>query len=140
MTPPSPAPVLPRRAALAALAGAGAALALPRRPFAQPAAPAPFVDPRAFGARLDGVADDTAALQRAIDEAGRTGRTLFLPAGRALVSDPDRDGACLRLTRAITMTGEGALRSCLVPARGLPPSAAALAIAPDPAFVADQLK
>jgi hypothetical protein len=139
VTPCNPAAVLPRRAALAVLAGAGAALALPRRTFAQPAAPAPFIDPRAFGARLDGATDDTAALQRAIDEAGRTGRTLFLPAGRALVSDPDRDGACLRLTRAITITGEGALRSCLVPVRGLPPSAAALAIAPDPGFAADHL-
>ena len=110
-----------------------------RRPFAQPAMAAPWLDPRALGARLDGITDDTAALQRALDEAGRTGRTLFLPAGRALLSDPDGDGACLRLGRAISIVGEGALRSCLVPARGLPPSVAALAIAPGAAFAADHL-
>ncbi len=135
-----PVPGLGRRAVLTGMAGlAAGALVPPRRPFAQPARSMPWLDPRELGARFDGTTDDTAALQRALDEAGRSGRTLFLPAGRALISDPDRDGACLRLTRAVTVTGEGALRSCLVPARGLPPATAALAIVPDPGFAADHL-
>jgi hypothetical protein len=137
---PAAAPAASPASAARRLKAAGAvATGMARRVHAQPAAAAPFLDPRTLGARFDGATDDTAALQRALDEAGRTGRTLFLPAGRALVSDPDRDGACLRLTRAITLVGEGALRSCLVPARGLPAEVVALGIAPNAAFAADQL-
>lgn len=139
MLPARPAATASRRWLLGALGGAGLALAAPRRPFAQPAAPMPFLDPRTLGARFDGTTDDTAALQRALDQAGATGRTLFLPAGRALVSDGDGDGACLRLTRAISIVGEGALRSNLVPARGLGAGVSALAIAPDARFAADHL-
>jgi hypothetical protein len=38
-----------------------------------------------FGARGDGVADDTAAMRRAIDAARAAGRSLFVPAGNYLI-------------------------------------------------------
>jgi hypothetical protein len=41
-----------------------------------------------LGARFDGRSDDTAALQRGIDEAARTGRPLVLPSGTAGLSRP----------------------------------------------------
>lgn len=43
---------------------------------------------RDFGARFDGRTDDTAALQRGIDEAARMGRMLALPSGTARLSRP----------------------------------------------------
>nr|WP_246326070.1 glycoside hydrolase family 28 protein [Actinomycetospora corticicola] len=42
------------------------------------------VDVRAFGARGDGTTRDTAAIQAAVDTAGRSGGTVVLPAGRFL--------------------------------------------------------
>lgn len=124
---------LARRAVLAG----GAALALLPAARAPAQATSPFLDARTFGATFDGRTSDTAALQRAFDAAGVAGRTLFLPAGRALLTDHDGDGVCLKLTRSIRLIGEGALASCLVPARGLPPTTTVIAIAPDPAFAAD---
>jgi hypothetical protein len=49
---------------------------------------APWIDVRAFGARGDGVADDSAAINRAIATLGR-GRTLYFPAGVYKVSVSD---------------------------------------------------
>lgn len=43
---------------------------------------------RALGSKFDGGSDDTAALQRGIDEAARTGRPLVLPSGIAVLSRP----------------------------------------------------
>ena len=39
-----------------------------------------------FGAAADGVTDDTASIQRAIDEAAKTGGKVYLPPGRYLVA------------------------------------------------------
>ena len=41
---------------------------------------------RDFGAVADGATDDTAAIQRALDEAGKTGARVMLPPGRYLVA------------------------------------------------------
>lgn len=40
-----------------------------------------YVTPQQFGAVGDGVADDTAAIRAAADEASKTGKTLFFPVG-----------------------------------------------------------
>ena len=39
----------------------------------------------AAGAKADGASDDTAAIQRALDEAAKTGGRVLLPSGRYLV-------------------------------------------------------
>ena len=50
-----------------------------------------------FGAQGDGAADDTIAIQRAIDAAGQVGSgTVFVPAGRYLVTG-------LKLRSGVTM-------------------------------------
>jgi hypothetical protein len=51
---------------------------------AGPSAPEGCVSPQAFGAKGDGLADDTAALQAALD----TGRPVCVPAGTYVVSAP----------------------------------------------------
>lgn len=73
---------------------------LPRYPAA--------ADVRDFGAKGDGVTDDTAAFQQAIREV-REGGAVLVPAGRYVITDVltiDRSGVALR--------GEGADRSVLV--------------------------
>jgi parallel beta-helix repeat protein len=44
------------------------------------------VNVRDTGARCDGVTDDTAAIQRAIDQVGGTGGTVLVPAGTCLIT------------------------------------------------------
>ncbi len=56
---------------------------------------------RDFGATGDGVTDDTAALQRAIDAAQTTGALLLIPAGNYLLTDT------LRITAHVRIVGAG---------------------------------
>jgi len=63
---------------------------------------AAFVDVRDHGAVGDGETDDTAALQAALDAVGPGGGTVFLPAGRYLVSE-----TVLITQHNTTLTGEG---------------------------------
>ena len=65
---------------------ATAPVALPPRPTLAELAPAAVVNVLSFGAKGDGVADDTAALRAAI-AAQPAGGAVFLPQGRYLVSD-----------------------------------------------------
>lgn len=53
----------------------------------------------AYGARADGTRDATAAIQNALDEAGKAGGKALLPAGRYLV------GASLRIPPGVTLQG-----------------------------------
>jgi hypothetical protein len=74
-----------RRVATAAMLG-GASLFLGEPSFAgQPSPASPgdkfFIDVRRFGAAGDGKTDDTGALQRALDAAGETTGSVFLPPG-----------------------------------------------------------
>ena len=54
-----------------------------------------------FGAVGDGVTDDTAAIQAAIDSLGNSGGTILIPEGTYLIS------STLNLTKKTTLTGEG---------------------------------
>jgi hypothetical protein len=55
-----------------------------------------------FGAKGDGVTDDTAAIQKALDSLDGKGGIVNLPAGRYVLS------AALRVPSAVTLLGEGA--------------------------------
>ncbi|MGE5567082.1 MAG: hypothetical protein ACM3YN_13140 [Parcubacteria group bacterium] len=85
-----------------------------------PALAATGIDPRAFGARFDGVTDDTAAWQAAVDRAIQTGQPVVARGGVSrLVCRPDPlttyGNTTARLYRAVdirgsnlTLIGEGA--------------------------------
>jgi hypothetical protein len=60
-------------------------IALPAFGQSAPAAPGP-VDAAAFEAKADGKTDDTAAIQKAMDAAGKLGGVVRLPAGKYLVA------------------------------------------------------
>lgn len=55
-----------------------------------------------FGAKGDGVADDTAAIQKALSSLDGKGGVVHLPAGRYLISD------ALKIPGGVTLMGEGA--------------------------------
>ena len=56
----------------------------------------------AFGAKGDGITDDTAAIQKALDSLDGKGGIVNLPAGRYVLS------AALRVPGGVTLLGEGA--------------------------------
>lgn len=113
----------PRPARWAVLA-AGLALAAAPLGTAR-AAPAGWIDVRAFGAAGDGRTDDTAAVQRALDEAARTGSAVLLTgrfACRQLVLPSGTGGAA---SIAVLGTGAGVHGS---PQDQLPPGSPSSAI------------
>ena len=57
------------------------------------------MDVRAFGAKGDGQTDDTAAFQRALDEAGKTGERVRVPAGRYAIR------GTLNVPESVTLEG-----------------------------------
>lgn len=57
------------------------------------------LDVKDFGAKADGVTDDTAAFQKAMDEAGKAGGRVFVPAGRYLIAGN------LRVPEAVVLEG-----------------------------------
>jgi polygalacturonase len=75
--------------------------------------PSGEVNVRDFGAKGDGVTDDIAAFEAALDALGPDGGTLLVPAGTYIVN-PSRKGA-LEITRRsnITLAGEGLDRSII---------------------------
>ena len=46
-----------------------------------------LLDVRAFGAKGDGISDDTDAVQQAIDEGARSGRAVYISPGRYSVGE-----------------------------------------------------
>ena len=66
-----------------------------------------FVSVKDFGAVGDGVADDTAAIQAAVNAAQITGQSVYLPAGTYLVTSVNGSGA-INISAGIEMFGDGA--------------------------------
>ena len=56
-------------------------------------------DPASFGAKVDGTTDDTAAIQKALDAAGKQGGVVKLPTGKYLVA------GSLRIPRGVALAG-----------------------------------
>src|SRR3954470_21459686 len=86
------------------------------QPASAPAAP-PTIDVRRFGAVGDGVADDTAAIQRALDTVGVSGGIVVFPPGKYRVASRHRfygKDTALILTAPVTpplpikLVGDGA--------------------------------
>ena len=56
-------------------------------------------DPASFGAKADGTTDDTAAIQKALDAAGKQGGVVKLPTGKYLVA------GSLKIPRGVALAG-----------------------------------
>ncbi len=68
------------------------------------------LDPRAFGAKCDGITDDRAALQALIDASLAAGLPIHLPAGRYLIdSSVERAGLLIQSEDDITVRCDGVI-------------------------------
>jgi hypothetical protein len=62
-----------------------------------------------YGAKGDGLTDDTHAIQLAINAAFKAGGgEVFLPEGTYIVTGPNADGGCLTLKNNVKLAGDGA--------------------------------
>lgn len=67
-----------------------------------------------YGAKGDGVTDDTKAIQRAIDDANQRGRTIYMPKGVYLISAPISLNGCTLIGEAGNIfSGEGTVIKCM---------------------------
>lgn len=74
-----------------------------------------YLNAKDFGAIGDGVTDDTAALQSAVDHAHETGETLYLPVGRYVCGELFlRPGICIRADYTWGYRRESAGRTVLL--------------------------
>jgi hypothetical protein len=82
---------IPAVAAAIVLAACGARVHIARAAAAEPST----LSVKSFGATGDGASDDSAAIQKAIDAAGKAGATLYFPEGSYLVrSRAKHSGTC----------------------------------------------
>lgn len=87
-----------------------------------------------FGAVGDGVADDTAAIQAAINYLSPLGGTLYIPKGAYIVSDADANNACLVVTAPIQFVGDGAFYTSIQPAASVAPTVNTILVNPNPSY------
>jgi len=80
-----------------------------------------------FGAKGDGVSDDRAAIQAAIDALSPHGGILRIPRGTYIVSDS------LKITKPIRLIGDG-FYSAIKPSPGFSASVAVIHVTPDPRY------
>ncbi|MBC7294417.1 MAG: right-handed parallel beta-helix repeat-containing protein, partial [Thermoleophilia bacterium] len=84
------------------------AVALAAFALASPASAAQSVfNVRDFGAKGDGLTDDTLAIQAAIDQAAAAGGSVYIPSGTYVVSKQGSNAWALRLASGITVFGDG---------------------------------
>jgi len=87
-----------------------------------------------FGAVGDGVTDDTAAIQAAINYLSPLGGTLHVPKGSYIVSDANADNACLVITAPIQVVGDGAFYTSIQPAAGVAGTVNTILINPNSSY------
>lgn len=87
-----------------------------------------------FGAVGDGVADDTAAIQAAIDYLSPLGGTLYIPKGTYIVSDANADNACLVITAPIQVLGDGAFYTSIQPAASVASTVSTILVNPNTSY------
>jgi polygalacturonase len=66
-----------------------------------------------FGAIGNGVVDDRASVQKAIDACGNAGGDVFFPMGTYLVSSAGTAAFCIRLASKVKLVGENRAGSIL---------------------------
>lgn len=84
-----------------------------------------------FGAVGDGVTDDTAAIQAAIDSLAPLGGVLVFPVGTYLVEDTSASGYCLRVTSAVKLVGKGMAHTSIKPSATNPLTSSVIRFDPD---------
>ncbi|MBY5865982.1 glycosyl hydrolase family 28-related protein [Rhizobium leguminosarum] len=82
-----------------------------------------------FGAKGDGVTDDTTALNLALDKAFSLGRPLYIPKGVYVLSQVGSTGRCL-LNKGVSMVGDGAVRTIFTFAPSVPNTVDMMLFAP----------
>jgi hypothetical protein len=87
-----------------------------------------------FGAVGDGVTDDTAAIQAAINYLSPFGGTLYIPKGAYIVSDANADNACLVVTAPIQFVGDGAFYTSIQPAASVAGTVNTILVNPNSGF------
>ncbi|GAA2750541.1 glycosyl hydrolase family 28-related protein [Kitasatospora cinereorecta] len=100
--------------AVAGLAGAAAATVAGAQQAAAATGGPDWFDVKLYGAAGDGLQDDTAAVQRAIDDAAKAGGTVYFPAGTYPVSPTAGAPALTVGGNGVRLVGAGSKASTLV--------------------------
>lgn len=95
-----------------------------------------FISVKDFGAKGDGVTDDTDAIQAAINYTAPLGNTLYFPTGTYIVNDRGA-GYCLLIQYPIQILGAGAFYTAINPSASVPIAVDIIRISPSVAYASD---